>query len=714
MPPRNAKKKQTRLAFASSAAGPSQEANSNPNSRYSTLTFNNAKTGIISSKKPVKATPQAIAEKKQPESRQTEQNTSISKKLSNSATQDTSKNEPSDESTIPTSKRRKQHAPTAKPEVRTDQPQNTSALNTLKMSRSKKSQQTLQIPQKDPAVADGLNPSQPRRAPKRKARSSPIDLSDSDEPPVSNASKKATPAQQRGSSSSPLVLSEDEDDNEIVAPSTARKRRTRPVITHEQSDDSDEPVPSSPMKRLRRGPDTENTQIPQTPRHTSKQAKLDIEEDLEDLQDSVVKKTRTRGRNVESARDKRLKQLDVLRRRRAGLKEESEDEEQSGSDVEEIEDPGTGNSPSGEGLWKHHEENSDEESAIDPNEDLDRYEDDFVLEDGKDDLGVPTEEIPFEFTRHAYKQPKEYFRDVIGWMVQNKLNPAFPRSDAMYEMAFMKLEDEVKGRAGSQLISSVWTPAFVYALQARPHMDVSAYPTEDNHSCDACRRSGHPASADMKLYGKPYSLQTLEPLEDEDDSDSDSNGQSSKATDDGKERDRNGHVLPDENGHFYLGKQCKSRAQLAHTLTHWRYHLNEWVIDHLERMGLMVDDEILRRNNLSVKRRTRNANDVLDMMVTTGEVEKLWRDFHLNLKSAREKEVCCPAPSCSIVKTVDTDIVYHLISPSMVDSVSALLFPSIPCCFATQKATIDQHPPANCFPNKKRSFSLPFLHKALL
>lgn len=267
-----------------------------------------------------------------------------------------------------------------------------------------------------------------------------------------------------------------------------------------------------------------------------------------------MKKTRTRGRNFESARDKRLKQLDVLRRRRAGLKEESEDEEQSGSDVEEIENPGTDNSPSGEGLWKHHEENSDEESAIDPNEDLDRYEDDFVLEDGKDDLGVPTEEIPFEFTRHAYKQPKEYFRDVIGWMVQNKLNPAFPRSDAMYEMAFMKLEDEVKGRAGSQLISSVWTPAFVYSLQARPHMDVSAYPTEDNHSCDACRRSGHPASADMKLYGKPYSLQTLEPLEDEDDSDSDSNGQSSKATDDGKERDRNGHVLPDENGHFYLGK----------------------------------------------------------------------------------------------------------------------------------------------------------------
>lgn len=57
----------------------------------------------------------------------------------------------------------------------------------------------------------------------------------------------------------------------------------------------------------------------------------------------------------------------------------------------------------------------------------------------------------------------------------------------------------------------------------------------------------------------------------------------------------------------------------------------------------MDDDEILRRNDLSVKRKTRNANDVLDGMTGTGEVDKLWRDFHINLKSAREKEVgsCC-------------------------------------------------------------------------
>ncbi|KAJ9488890.1 hypothetical protein VN97_g4396 [Penicillium thymicola] len=283
---------------------------------------------------------------------------------------------------------------------------------------------------------------------------------------------------------------------------------------------------------------------------------------MEDLQDSVVKKSRTRGRNVESARDKRMKHLEALRRRRAGVKDEEEsdeeedddyDEDQEDSGVQEIKRLGSHASPSSRGLWRHNDDDSDIESAIDPDENLDRYEDDFVLDDETNDLGVPTEEIPFEFTRHAYKQPKEYFRDVIGWMVQNKLNPAFPRSDDMYKMAFMKLEDEVKGRAGSQLISSVWNSSFVYALQARPHIEIAAFPTEENHPCDACRRSGHPASSDIKLYGKAYSLQTLEPLEDENDDSNDSD-EDSKKDNDGKERDRDGHVIPPENVRYFLGK----------------------------------------------------------------------------------------------------------------------------------------------------------------
>jgi hypothetical protein len=206
------------------------------------------------------------------------------------------------------------------------------------------------------------------------------------------------------------------------------------------------------------------------------------------------------------------------------------------------------------------DDDSEVESEINANEDLDRYEDDFVLEDNE--LGVPTEEIPFEFTRHAYKQPKEYFRDVVAWMVHNRIDPAFPRDDAMYQMAFQKLSDEVKARAGSSLISSVWTPRFRQVLLARPHLEITGFPTSMMHSCDACNRAGHPASSDLKFYGKAYSEETLEPLTDDSSEDESSTGSDSSEEDskDGSddesdvERDREGNVLPDENTRFYLGK----------------------------------------------------------------------------------------------------------------------------------------------------------------
>ncbi|KAJ5832137.1 hypothetical protein N7474_000448 [Penicillium riverlandense] len=446
------------------------------------------------------------------------------------------------------------------------------------------------------------------------------------------------------------AMSDSKDPGSRTRRKLKRKAESSPIVLSD-SEDSDEPVLSSPIKRRRRAADTET---PQTPHSSADRDRLDIEEDLEDLQDSgmfcfiilhssfhpskfmlVVKKSRTRGRLAGSARDKRQKHLEALRRRRAGLKEESETESENETDPDESEIPTIQQTVD---IRRITVDDSDVESAILSDEDLDRYEDDFVLED-EDKLGVPTEEIPFEFTRHAYKQLKEYFRDVVEWMVHNKLNPAFPRNNAMYKVAFMKLDDEVKGRAGSQLISSVWNADFCRALMARPQIEMTAFPTALDHPCDACNRSKHPASTDMKLYGKAYSLETLEPLNDDSSEDSDESKSSRDENEDedsGEERDRDGHVLPPESRRFLLGRQCKAKAELAHTLTHWRFHLNEWVVGYLERKGHMDIDEVIKRNDMSQKRKMKNANAAVDRMVEADEIEKLWRDFHLNLKSARE------------------------------------------------------------------------------
>lgn len=60
----------------------------------------------------------------------------------------------------------------------------------------------------------------------------------------------------------------------------------------------------------------------------------------------------------------------------------------------------------------------------------------------------------------------------------------------------------------------------------------------------------------------------------------------------------------------------------------------------------MEDAEVLRRNNLSQKRKTRNAIAVIEKMVEAKEIDKLWRDFHITLKAAREKMVCPLSPQC--------------------------------------------------------------------
>lgn len=79
---------------------------------------------------------------------------------------------------------------------------------------------------------------------------------------------------------------------------------------------------------------------------------------------------------------------------------------------------------------------------------------------------------------------------------------------------------------------------------------------------------------------------------------------------------------------------------MAHTLIHWRFHLNEWVTDYLEHQGVLDDDNILERSRWSQHRKAKFSDETLDMMIEAGEIQKLWRDFHIALKAARETTVC--------------------------------------------------------------------------
>ncbi|EFR03237.1 hypothetical protein MGYG_06239 [Nannizzia gypsea CBS 118893] len=460
---------------------------------------------------------------------------------------------------------------------------------------------------------------------------------------------------------SDINKSSSEESDDIVSTSPAKRRRTTmqvvipqvPVISDQatikrHSESDSDIICSSPLRRrkvavqcrIKRGNDEKEPKPSGISKKSSSKLRrrdIDLEEDLEILQPSDVIETRTRGTpSMSTAKAQRQRQLELLKRRRAGDKSKLTDTKEKhftdhdpdssdrSEDSEDSED-----SSSSEDLQA--DIDSDAEPAL--SEDLDKYDADFVDDEGE--LGVPADEIevPFEFTRHRYKRLKDHFRDVVEWMVHNKINPAFRRDDTVYKMAFRKVKDEVTGLAGSQFISSVWNKGFVVSLKARPRIVVLPYPITEDHPCDACNRSKHPASYDIRFDGPPYSLETLEPIHGDDSSeDQDSDAERENV-------DCEGNVIPNEDTHFYLGRHCKSKASMAHTLIHWRYHLNEWVIGYLERIGILEDSEVLKREHWSQKKHSKYANEVVDTMGEAGEVDRLWRDFNLNLKTARAATV---------------------------------------------------------------------------
>ena len=425
----------------------------------------------------------------------------------------------------------------------------------------------------------------------------------------------------------------DEEDNITTKP-IARRRPLRVAPpkddfivdddeVRELSDDEADVVAPTSKHRQTSG-------TPRTPRRQSRREILDLEEDLEDLQDSTVTKARTRGTRVDSKKAQRRRNLELLKRRRAG------ERVSSGSDDMENETADDGDGGQYGSHYRGIDSPSDtlgSQSSTEgpPPEDLDTYEDDFIDFDEEQTMGVPTE-MPLEFTRHASKKPREHFKYVVEWMVNNKINPAFPRDDPIYVLAFDKVDDEVKAQAGSKFISSAWNMDFRRALEARPFLNERPYEGGwEGSACDACNRTNHPASFALTFGGDAYNHKTLEPIETSDNEDTDEE-------DDKQSVDSRGRSIPSRSRDYFVGRFCKSNAVMAHTLCHWRHHLNDWILDFLKKQEVTIAESIVERENWTQKRKTKYANEIVDRMEDSGEIHNLWKDFKANQDAAREEK----------------------------------------------------------------------------
>jgi hypothetical protein len=395
------------------------------------------------------------------------------------------------------------------------------------------------------------------------------------------------------------VEAESADDDEDDLPV---RRRVRAGKADDESDDGDdgdtelsEDEESAPVRTPRARKSKPGKKTP-----SRREEEEDLEEDMAMIRESSPPPPSSILRAKSSARKDALAQLQRDRARRS--KGEWPSRVISDDDEEETNDPG---------------------DALPYDED--ENEDDFVVEDGP--LGAPLNDIPIEFTRWASAKPKELFRHAVDFLVQARLNPAFPAGDDIYRVAWQKLDDQVQGLVGSKFSSAAWTRDFHVALHARPAKVTAAMAGWDEH-CQACNRSGHTATRSIQFLGAPYARGSLEELE-----------QDERDEEDGIVRDGQGRVVPPEATVYVVGKQCFKNAVAAHTLEHWRRDLRDEVWKRLEALGELAPERIVERDGLGAKRRREYANAVVDRMEVEGMVRELYQIYKDTIEDARNSDV---------------------------------------------------------------------------
>ncbi|KAF1832622.1 hypothetical protein BDW02DRAFT_570808 [Decorospora gaudefroyi] len=495
----------------------------------------------------------------------------------------------------------------------------------------------------------------------------------------------------------------DDEDDELCTP--ARSSRRRIVLRGSPSEEEEQSPPRSRRRRgdKRRSPSDEEEEAQTSPepsrretrgepvsdeeytdkeagsgnKHEGEEEQDELKEDLAFLRSSpLLDRGRLRSTH-EKPKNKRQEALEALKRRRAGTNEPSSSatsgrrklvviDSESDSELEVIkEEPDSDADMSEEEDMEDDEEESDRDAnAFDMFQE--NHEDENFIDDDVDNtIGQPSANEDLDEMRLAFSlsraKTKDLFKNAVEWMVMKKIHPGFDSTKHVYTVTFRKLDDEVKGLAGSKYTSAAWTPDFTRAIRARPDLVVNDIAANERRimtaHCEACNRSNHPASAELMFSGPPYHPETLEPLANDSDSDSnsDSNSNSDSESDtssssglsSSSEALLNGEKptynfqqerIPPESHRFPLGSTCRANAQVAHTLYHWRYHLYQWVKDYLRVEGHLTAEELVKRDRWSDRKREKAARKIVGGMDENGQIKKLYHSYKDQVKAAMEAD----------------------------------------------------------------------------
>ncbi|CAG8950204.1 hypothetical protein HYFRA_00008441 [Hymenoscyphus fraxineus] len=355
------------------------------------------------------------------------------------------------------------------------------------------------------------------------------------------------------------------------------------------------------------------------------------------LSDSPPRTTRQQT-GKKKHRTEKEKQMELLKRRRAGEKNpvltESETEEESDDNVHlsDFEDEEKDEEAPKQNPKRTHKKSKHRRASGSVDE-----EEDFIVDE--DEIGVPTS-IPLEFTSGYNKPLKDHFTDAVECYIHKKLNPGFTGKKDVFERAFYKLDDKPSGLKSSKYGSSQWVMDFVLSLDARPeYREVRINAGDAEARCEACNRGGHIPTFRISFVGRPYNRTTLEEVQQRDD---ESQARSNQSDDDESETgtvDALGRHLPSQDREWLVGRFCRNNANKTHLLSHWRYHLYQWVIDNLEAEGELSAQKLVKREKMKPWKRQRYVENVVERWQADDKIKNLFRDYKNSVEAlAEEKE----------------------------------------------------------------------------
>ncbi|QSZ30775.1 hypothetical protein DSL72_000333 [Monilinia vaccinii-corymbosi] len=453
---------------------------------------------------------------------------------------------------------------------------------------------------------------------------------------------------------------EDDSEDDILPSSTRRRQEIRivPQVTlQDDSDDPDDEPPTSPMKRKRAAilSDDEDSDIGSPVKRTKVVNEIDSDDDLPpmtELSKTTPPESDSPGPSPQVRRTKRSpkkhrtakqKQLEILKRKRAGesnpvLTDSESEEEARGLYDSDSHALTTFEDEEDEEAEEELQETRKRKSPKQPErENEDEYDSDFVDDDDHGLLGVPDYAmIPLEFTAAAHKPLKEHFSEAVEWCVQNKINPGFNQSlMPIYKSAWNKLENAYSGLTGSKFVSTSWTRDFTKALYARPEFVTRRlHPGEavdllGEAKCEACNRRKHVPTWGVSLRGSAYYKDSLAEVE-KDDSSTEENDDE----EDTRSLNSRDEPLPPQDKEYMIGAVCKENAENAHTLIHLKYALNQWVIGSLENQGHLSIEKLAKRDKMSARKRQKEVNGIVDKWKEEKEIKELYRIWKQQLETA--------------------------------------------------------------------------------